>query len=469
MTDKPENRLVSIWRKTAFGIGGVGDTLMQNAVNNMANQVLNIHLGINPVWVSVAIFISRLWDAFTDPIMGSLSDNTRTRFGRRRPYMLAGGIGGGLLFILLWRFPFVDTHMGYFLWFLGTSLVFYTFYSIFSVPFNALGYEMSPSYNERTRIMAFKFAFAAIAGLLIQWQFKFTQLDCFENTLDGMRGVSFIMAAIIIVATAIPALFCRERLSREVANQAKLRLFDSLATTFKNRAFGLLMLTLALCCVGLFMVTQMGIYINIYYIFEGDKKAASTMLGIAGSTYHLMGGILAAPVISWFATRVGKKRVLMAGLGIAMCGAASKYFTYTPAAPYLQLLSLGLMSPGLACLWILTSSMVADICDEDELEHGIRREGMFSAVYGYVLKIGISFGLLLTGFLLNAAGFDAELGVEQSTGAILALRILHGAVPAVALLIAILLISRFPITPERARWVRGELEKRHDAHSANHE
>jgi GPH family glycoside/pentoside/hexuronide:cation symporter len=456
-----KNRIVPVWQKTAFGVGGVGDTLMQNAVNNMANQVLNIFLGVNPVLVSVAIFISRLWDAFTDPIMGAISDNTRTRFGRRRPYMLAGGLGAGLLFVLLWSFPIARTDLGYFYWFLGCSLAFYTCYSIFSVPYNALGYELSPSYNERTRIMAFKFVFAAIGGLMIQWQFKLTQLDCFENTLDGMRTVSIGVAAVIVVSTCIPALFCRERLAREVALQRKVKLFDSLQTTFRNRTFGLLMLALILCCLGLFMVTQMGIYINIYYIYGGDKQAAATMLGIAGTTYHLMGGILASPVISFVAARIGKKKMLMIGLGLAMCGAASKFFTYNVDRPFLQLASLALMSPGLACLWILTSSMVADICDEDELENGTRREGMFSAVYGYVIKIGISFGLLLTGFLLNAVGFDANLGADQIPRAIFAMRVLHAAVPAVALLVALILISRFPITPERAAWVRAELDKRH--------
>lgn len=461
MSEQLNKRIVPIWQKTAFGVGGVGDTLMQNAVNNMANQVLNIYLGVNPVLVSVAIFVSRLWDAFTDPVMGSISDNTRTRFGRRRPYMMVGGVGAGLLFVLLWSFPFAQTDVGCFFWFLVCSLAFYTFYSIFSVPYNALGYELSPSYNERTRIMAFKFVFAAIAGLLIQWQFRLTQLACFENTLDGMRTVSIGVAAVIITTTCIPALFCKERLAKEVDAQQKVKLFDSLRTTFRNRTFGLLMLALILCCLGLFMVTQMGIYINIYYIYSGDKQAASTMLGIAGTTYHLMGGILASPIISFVAARIGKKRMLMIGLGLAMCGAASKFFTYNPDWPFLQLASLALMSPGLACLWILTSSMVADICDEDELKNGTRREGMFSAVYGYVMKIGISVGLLLTGFLLNAAGFDASLGADQAPGAIFCLRVLHAVVPAAALLFAIFLIARFPITPERAAWVRAELDKRH--------
>ena len=452
---------MSIWQKTAFGAGGLGDNLMQNAINNISNQVLNIFLGVNPALISTAIFISRIWDAFTDPVMGSISDNTRTRFGRRRPYIMAGGIGAAVLFVLLWRFPFVSTEMGYFVWFLVMMLAFYTCYTIFSVPYNALSYEMSPDYNERTRIMAFKCVFGSIAGLLIQWQYKLTQLDCFENTLDGIRTVSLWVAGIIVLTSVLTAVVCKERDSgAKVEQQEKIKLWQSLKMTLANRTFGLLMLALIFTCLGMFMVTQMGIYINVYYVFNGDEKAAAMILGIAGTVYHVSGGILASPVVSWVASRIGKKKTLMGGLALATLGCLAKYVTYTPENPYLQLVSLAMMAPGLSCLWILSSSMVADICDQDELQHGVRREGMFGAVYGYVMKIGVSVGLLLTGFLLNATGFDASLGSNQAPETILSLRVLFTAIPAAGLLLAMALIARFPITPERAAEIRRQLEER---------
>ena len=451
-----EEKVLSFWKKLSFGVGGTADNLMQNGINTMANQVFNIFLGVNPALVSFAIFAARLWDAFTDPTMGSVSDNTRTRFGRRRPYILVGGVLAACMFVVLWRVPESLPEMGHFLWFLIGSLAFYTFYTIFSVPFNALSYELSPNYNERTRIMAFKCFFGAIAGISIQWMFRLTQMECFENTLDGMRTVSLGAAAIILCSSIVPALFLKERFAH--SSQKKIKLLDSLKVALKNRTFTLLIAAIILICLGLFMVGQLGVYINIYYVYGGDQKAAATILGFAGMLYHLSGGITAAPIISWLSARFGKKRTLMGGLIVATIGAASKFFTYIPEMPYLQLVSLFLMSPGLSCLWILTPSMVADICDEDELATGVRREGMYGAVYSNVMKLGVSVGLLVVVFILNASGFDAALGADQSPQALLIMRTCFSAVPVAGLLLGLFCVSRYPISREKAAATRAALE-----------
>lgn len=452
---------LSFWKKLAFGIGGTGDNLMQNGINNMASQVFNIFLGVNPALISFAIFAARLWDAFTDPTMGSISDNTRGRLGRRRPYIFAGGIFAALTFILLWRVPMGWSPTAYFLWFLFGSILFYTFYTIFSVPYNALSYELSPCYHERTRIMAFKCFFGAVAGISIQWMFRLTQMECFKNTLDGMKTVSIGAAVIILCTSIVPALFLKERFAHSA--QEKIKLLDSLKVTLKNRTFTLLIASLILICLGLFMVGQLGVYINIFYVYGGDKKAAATLLGFGGTFYQLVGGIIAAPIISWISSHTGKKATLIGGLILAMIGTGATFFTYNPHWPYLQLLSLMVMSPGLSCLWILTPSMVADICDEDELKTGIRREGMYGAVYSNVMKIGVSVGLLFVGVILNASGFDAALGAAQPEHALLIMRICFAAIPVSGLLLGLLCISRYPITAARAAETRAALEARHAA------
>lgn len=452
---------VPVWRKTAFGISGAAENLMQNGINNMANQVFNIFLGVNPALISIAIFAARLWDAFTDPTMGSISDNTRGRFGRRRPYMLVGGILAAIMFAVLWRVPEAWAERGHFLWFLFGSILFYTFYTVFSVPCQALIYELSPDSNERTRIIAFRTVFAACSGIAIQWMFRLTQMDCFENTLDGMRTVSLGAAAIILVGTVVPALTSKERLAGVVSRQNKVSLWSSLKVTVHNRKFMKLVMAVICVSLGLFMVGQLGIYVNIYYVFGGEEKAASTMLGFAGMIYHLTGGILAAPLISIISARIGKKKTLMGGLILALIGTLTKYVTYSPQWPWMQVVSLVLMSPGLSCLWVLTPSIVADICDEDELNTGIRREGMYSAVYTNVMKIGVSIGLLFVGFILNASGFDAALGADQTVGTIQFMRIAFFAIPSAGLILGMLIISRIPVSAERALEVRAALDARH--------
>ncbi|MFA5689849.1 MAG: MFS transporter [Kiritimatiellales bacterium] len=458
--NKQRAGILSFWQKTAFGVGSTADNLMQNSVNTMANQVFNIFLGVNPALVSLGIFSARLWDAFTDPVMGGISDNTRSRFGRRRPYMLIGGVLAAFMYVLLWRVPSGGwSEIGYFLWFLIGSITFYTFYTIFSVPFNALGYELSTDYNERTRIMAFRAFFSALAGFSIQWIFRLTQMDCFENTLDGMRTVSLFIAGIMIVASIIPAVCSKERFAKTQAKEC-IPLFASLLVTLKNRTFVLLICAVICACLGLFMIGQLGIYINIYYVFGGDAKAASTYLAFGGMIYHLCGGITAAPVISWISSKIGKKKTLIGGLTLAAAGSMLKYVTYVPEYPCLQFIVSVMMSPGLSCLWVLAPSMVADICDEDELHTGVRREGMYSAMYSNVMKIGVSVGLLFIGVILNASGFDAKLGAAQSPAAIQAMRICFTVIPVVGLLLAILFVSRYPISAECADETRRKLEAR---------
>jgi GPH family glycoside/pentoside/hexuronide:cation symporter len=167
------------------------------------------------------------------------------------------------------------------------------------------------------------------------------------------------------------------------------------------------------------------------------------------------------PLISFLSGRFGKKRVLCGGMALAMLGTISEFWTFNPDWPYLQLVSLAMIAPSLAGLWTLTASMVADICDEDELSTGVRREGMYNAVYSNVLKIGMSVGVLLCGLILEASGFRAELGAGQSTQTLLILRILFASIPSCALFIGLIVISCYPITKEKAKAARSILDARH--------
>lgn len=460
-TQSSGNKYVPLWQKFTYGLSGTADNLMQNGINTVASQVMVISLGMNPILLSITIFIARIWDAFTDPLMGSISDNTRTRFGRRRPYMFWGGLLGGLVYMLLWQIPAGMSEMANFFWFLIGTLLFYSLFTVFSVPSQALGYELSPEYNERTRIMAFRSVFAASAGFAMHWQYKMTQLDCFDGTLDGIHTVSLYVGAIIIITTVIPAIFSRERLAKSVAStQAKIRFWDSAKVTMRNRDFRLLMGATIAACLGLFMVGQLGPFINIYYVCGGSEKEGATIMAVGGTVYALA-GLLSAPVLDFVSRRIGKRKTMIIGLSMACVGALLKWVTFTPAMPYLQLLTLALMAPSLQALWMLTPSIVADICDEDELATGIRREGMYSAVHGYIMKIGVSIGLLMTGILLKATGFDAALGGDQLPGTILSLRLFYAIIPAAGLLVALILILRITMNSTRAKEVQRLLEERH--------
>jgi len=145
---------------------------------------------------------------------------------------------------------------------------------------------------------------------------------------------------------------------------------------------------------------------------------------------------------------------------IAVLGCLSKWWCFTPANPWLQLVSTGLIAPGLSAIWTLLASMTADVTDIDELEHGTRREGSFGAFYCWTMKLGFAVCFLVSGFILQWTGFDAKLGGAQPEGTLFAIRLLYTLVPMLGILTAMAVIARFPINQQQAAEIRKQLEVR---------
>ena len=151
---------VSNGKKLAYGLGAVAENTMQNGINNMANPFFNVALGVSPAMLGIGTAVFRILDAFLDPLMGILTDRTESRFGRRKPYIVTGAAMAGLLFALMWWCPRGMSTTFYFGWFMRVAILFHGAFTMFGVPYVALGYEMSHDYHERTRIMSFRTWFA---------------------------------------------------------------------------------------------------------------------------------------------------------------------------------------------------------------------------------------------------------------------------------------------------------------------
>ncbi len=443
------------YQKIAWGMGGMTNDLI-NVISVLAIPIYSIALGVSPALIGIALTIPRLWDAFSDPIMGHISDNFRSRWGRRRPLILLGAVLLCITFPLLWTPNPEWGSNGLAAYLLIMLIGYYTAYTIWSVPWNALGFELTPDYNERTRVQAWRAAFATSAGLFISWTYKL----CFlfnKDEVIGARYVGLLIGLVLLVTGMASAFFCKERI--ESQKQDKIKLIPAFTTTLKNRPFLMVCGSVALFIVGVFLVQPMAIYVNIYYVFQGSENArnsASTVTGLGGMLGAVF-GLLTIPAISWLATHFGKKQTLLLGMAITAISFLSQFWTFMPSRPYMQLISFCLKAPSIAFIWLILPSMVADVCDVDELSTGLRREGMYGAVYGWVLKIGVSLGLLLSGFVLTMAGIlpSAKL---QSPEAILNLRILFSMVPFIFTLGAAWLVFRYPLTEQRMDELKGEID-----------
>lgn len=240
---------VSYGQKFAYGLGSIVNNLLGGAIGFMS-IVLNVGLGINPALVGTLQAIPRFTDALTDPIMGYISDNTRSRFGRRRPYIFIGAILTGLTFALMWQLPAGNTEMFYFWFFLIGSIIFYLFYTIFATPYVALGYEMTADYHERTRLMAVMNFMGQFAYLSLPWLYAIMENDTlFTDSVEGARGLAIAIGIFVAVVGVMPAIFCRERFAQIDGDTTEkismlqgikdnlLQFGTGLVTTLKRREF----------------------------------------------------------------------------------------------------------------------------------------------------------------------------------------------------------------------------------------
>lgn len=473
----PRDR-IPIPQRLAYGLGGLVNNLLGASIGVMA-IVLNLGLGINPAVVGTLMALPRLTDALTDPLMGYISDHTRTRWGRRRPYLFVGAVAAGILFAALWQLPAGYSDSFYFWYFLIGSIIFYLAYTVFATPWVALGYEMTPDYHERTRLMGVANFMGQFAWVAAPWFYMFMENKrLFEDSVAGARTLAIIIGVFVAIVGLVPAIFCRERMKKvaEVAATPGLpaengwkalgrnfiSFFKGFAITIKFPPFLKLCAATFLVFNGFMLVSSFSSYVIIFYVYGGDRSAGAELMGWNG-TVSAIATFAVIPLVTWISTRIGKRRTFFFAIGVSIFGYAIKYFCYSQTMPLLILVATPFIAFGLGGLFTLMGSMMADVCDFDELETGQRREGMFGSIFWWVVKLGMALALALSGFLLNFTGFDVALEGNQSEQTLLLMRIFDVTIPIVASAIAIWMVASYSITEEKAREIRSLLEARRGA------
>ena len=465
---KPEDR-IPFHLKVVYGMGAFVNNTLAAAIGNMM-IVLNLGLGMSPALVGLLGALPRLTDALTDPIMGYASDNTRTRWGRRRPYIFVGAISVAIVFTLLWQLPAGKSEGWYFWYFLGGSLIFFLAYTVYATPWVALGYELTPDYHERTRLMGTQNFFGNIAYMISPYFLMIMYLPVFGDVVTGAGYLAMIIAVVVIGLGILPAIFLRERFNAVAAEEGEQKGGSRLAHVVMDflRGFGkslsfkpFLKLCIATFLVfnGFILIAAFQSYVIIYYVFGGNKEAGSVFVGHSGLV-QAISALAVIGLVTWLATKFGKRKAFYFSTGISMVGYALKWFCYTPDNPWLVLIPAPLMAFGLAGLFTLMPSMVADVVDADELNTHERREGMYGSIFWWVVKLGQSVAILGGGLLLVWTGFDVELGGNQTAEAITLMRLCDAIIPCVASGIAIWSIASYSITEEKAHEVRMQLEAR---------
>ncbi len=455
-------------QKSAYAAGMLVNNLQAAALPAMM-VILNLGLKMDPRLVGIIGFLPRIVDAVSDPLMGYISDNTRSRWGRRRPYIFFGAILAGLVFAGMWQLPAGYSSTFYFVGFLAASILYFLTYTVYSTPFVAFGYEMTPDYHERTRLHAFANSVGQLAWLGVPWFYAIMASDWFDNTVHGARVLALWVGGAIILLGVTPALLCRERIqptaraggSKPIVRGvvANLRgFFSGLATTLACKPFVKLCAATFLVFNGFQLGMSFAIYVMIYYLFGGDDQPAGDLNGRFGTLTSAC-TLVVIPLTAYISRRIGKRETFLLTISLSIVGYALKWVGYNPGNPYLLLISCPLVAFGVGSLFTLMGSMVSDVCDYDELESGERREGVFGAIYWWTVKVGMAIAGLLTGFMLTASGFNVEFE-KQTPETLLYLKMFDVIIPIVSSLIALAIMYTYEISEAKAAEIRERLDAR---------
>jgi len=460
---RPEDH-VPFHHKLAYGSGAMVNNLLAAAMGNMM-IVLNLGFGMSPALVGALGGLPRLVDALTDPLMGHISDNTRSRWGRRRPYIFVGAILAGVIFIGLWQMPAGQTEDFYYWWFLVGSIVFFLAYTMFATPWVALGFELTPDYHERTRLMGVQFFFGQFPYVIAPFFLAFMTWSVFASQREGAAALAVIIGVAAIVFGVVPALVLRERplppkqAPHAGSVSALSGFFVAMGQTLSRVPFLLLCAATFLVFNGFQLIASFQAYVLIYYVSAGDQAVGAELVGWVGS-FQMVCSFAVIVFVTWLAGRIGKRRAFFVSTGIAVVGYLLKWFCYNPEMPWLALVPAPLLAFALGGLFTLMPSMIADVVDYDELSSHERREGMFGAVFWWVVKLGMGIALWGGGVLLEATGFDVELGTQQTPEALHLMRVFDVILPAGTAALAIVALWFYPLTEARTLEIRAELEAR---------
>lgn len=454
-------------QKLAIGLGYTVDYMAAGLMTGVLwMPFFNIGLGISPMTLGIILMVLRGWDAISDPIMGNLSDNSRLRWGRRRPFIFVGAILTAVTYLLLWRVPAgLSEHMQLVV-LCGLGILFFTCFTIWSVPFYSLQMEMTPSYDERTRLAAW----VAMAGKLVYlaggWVLALATCKLFADPVtgdadivQGMRSISWVIAGFILVLGMLPALFVKERYYHSAVQAGhRTKLWESIRESFHCGPLWSLIGISFFLILGGGISNTLGQYVSIYFLHEGDLGAAAVLNGWR-STGVMLVGFCGIPIWTWLSEKLDKKIIVGIMLSGSVLGHLLNIFCLRPELPYLWLVSSVFEAGAIGAVWLFIPSMKADVADYDEIDTKTRREGSLNAFYSWFAKVAVTIGAGVGGFVLQMSGFDAALGA-QSPEVLVRMRWLYIVLPILFWGSTLIFIWIYPLNRGRMGEIREQLEAR---------
>ncbi len=450
--------------KLAYGAGDLGTSITTNLLSFFLLFFFTNVAGLDPALAGVVLLIGKIFDAINDPIIGVLSDRTKSKLGRRLPWMIYSAIPFGLTFLAQWLVPFPNDKMLLFWYYVIIGIIFNTFFTAVNLPYTALTPEITQDYDERTSLNSFRFTFSiggSILSLFIaQLIFAFFKDPARQTEGCNTGGMQYIvLGAVCAIISSISIYWCiwgiknraiasdRHRLYNQSldADVEELSFVEQLKVVFSNRPF--------LYVIGIYFCSWLALQITAsiipYFVVNWMKMQENDFIMV---TIAVQGtALLMLSVWSAISKRFGKKVAYFMGSGIWIIAQAGLFFLQPGQVVMLYILAT-MAGAGVSTAYLIPWSMIPDVTDLDELETGQRREGIFYAFMVLLQKFGLAIGLFLLGLGLSWAKFKESVPCQplpvQPDSALFAIRVAIGPLPTIALIIGLGLAYFYPITRE---------------------
>jgi GPH family glycoside/pentoside/hexuronide:cation symporter len=436
--------------KLAYGSGDLGFALTDAMLGVLYAIFLVDVVGLAPALAAAAIFIGRLSDWINDPIIGYITDRTRSRWGRRRPYLLFGAIPFAIAFSMLWWQPPLTGQVGLAIYY-GLAYVFYDLAASFVyMPYYALTPELSDDYDERTSLTSYRM-FYSIIGSMIAFIVPLAVIGVMAPESASTILLVGIAMAVVSAAPFILVFFStRER--EEFQHMKPPGMKDSLAAAFRNKPFWF-SLGIFLFSFGALEIMQSMLLFFLRYRMKLEEQSDL----IAGCLFGA--ALLSLPFWNWLSGRWDKRVAYISGmlfLGLVMTSIIfiPPEWGLTPV-----LIIAALAGVGFGAVQVLPWSMLPDAIEWDELSTGERHEGMFYSLVTLFRKVAASVTIPLTLLVLGWTGYVAN-SPDQPVAAMTGIRVMMGPVPAVFLLVGVVFAWFYPLDRKRFEALRSELSKK---------
>jgi GPH family glycoside/pentoside/hexuronide:cation symporter len=426
--------------KLGFGVGDLGGNLFFTVISFWALNYLTDTVGLAAAGAGAALMTGKLWDAFVDPVVGMMSDRTRTRWGRRRPYLLWGALPLGAAMALFFAAPPLSDQVALFWWALLVFALLNTAYSFVNVPYSSLTPELTPDYNERMTLNGYRFGFAVI-GTILGAALVQPILGFFPGDKKaGFLAVGVLFGATIAITALATAFSVREK---PAAAGESVSVWKSWAGVWKNRPYRIILGAYTLHLLGITFLSGMLIY---YFKYVLHNEAGTTMAMLL----LLVVAMVFIPVSVLFSKKFGKVRTYQVALVVLAAAALTVWLFGASSGTEFVLVVMTGAGLGMGFSYAPPFALVPDTIEVEARKTGRREEGAYYGLWNFAIKLCQAGGAAGSGLVLAWAGYVANQ-TDQGASALAAIGALIGPVPAFFFLAATLLLTRYPLDEKTYR------------------